>query len=183
MWQSISNIIEGVLMNSWHPQSALKSLLTDADFDLELYLPLLTIQSLTRGLEGLNPEFSVDLLHLGSLQVGEIQYFSRRVKLKLKEQAVIAAESLCDENSQFWCEYLNCGTQSLGRRLFNGENVIERTPFEYALIAAKELPDFAQEELYEDEVIIARRSLFFREEEQLSLIEYYLPSLNHFKSC
>jgi len=168
-------------LDSWHPQSALRSLLIEAGFDLELYLPLLTIQSLTQGLEGLNPAFSVELLYLGSLKVADKNAFSRRVKLKLEEKAVIAAESLCDLDSQFWQAYLNCGTQSLGRRLFNGENLIERTPFEYALILVKDLPDFAQEGLKEDEIIVARRSLFYRESEELSLIEYYLPALNQFK--
>lgn len=169
-------------MGKWHLQSALKSLLMEAGFDLELYLPLLTIQSLTQGLEGLNPAFDVDLLYLGPLMVDNRALFSRRVKLRLEGRAVIAAESLCDEHSQFWQTYLNCGTQSLGRRLFNGENMIERTSFEYALVPAFLLPDFAQEGLEVDELIIARRSLFFKEAESLSLIEYYLPSLNHYQS-
>lgn len=168
-------------MIQWQDQSQLTVLLQEADLDSSLYQPLLEIQSLTLGLEALNPHFSVTLLHLGQVIRDERSLFSRQVLLNLSGVAVIAAESLCDEQSEFWQTYLNCGTQSLGRRLFNGENKIDRSAFSYAVMHVKDLPLFAQTDQLTDKVI-ARRSIFQMQDQQLSLIEYYLPALNQFKS-
>lgn len=167
-------------MIEWQDQSQLAVLLREADLSSALYQPLLEIQSLTVGLEALDPDFSVTLLHLGEVVREGRSLFSRQVLLNLKGVAVIAAESLCDQHSDFWHAYLNCGTQSLGRRLFNGENEIDRSPFSYALMNVKDLPVFAQIGQYADKVI-ARRSIFQMQDQQLSLIEYYLPTLNQFK--
>lgn len=164
----------------WHDQSALTDLLDEAQLDHSFYLPLLTIQSLTKGLEGLNPAFSVDLLHLGNVTRDDHQFFSRQVALKLQDMPVIVAESLCESESAFWQDYLNCGTSSLGRRLFNGENPIERSIFHYALMKGSDLPAFATSYCEPNARIIARRSIFQKEKEALSLIEYYLPALLHF---
>lgn len=167
------------MMIQWQDHTALNALLLEAGLDIALYRPLLEIQSLTVGLESLHSDFSVTLLHLGAVLRDGKQRFSRQVKLKLTGKPVIAAESLCEVESQFWREYLNCGTQSLGRRLFNGENKIERSTFSYAVIDKVLLPTFAQDYAGEGKVI-ARRSIFHNAAQSLSLIEYYLPTLNDF---
>lgn len=166
-------------MIQWQDHTALNALLLEAGLDTALYRPLLEIQSLTVGLESLHSDFSVTLLHLGEVVRNGKQMFSRQVNLQLVGNPVIAAESLCDVESEFWREYLNCGTQSLGRRLFNGENKIERSAFSYAVMDQTFLPEFAQD--YSGEgCVVARRSIFHNVTESLSLIEYYLPALNDF---
>lgn len=174
-------------MTKWYDQSALDALLKNAQLEVQLYQRLLTIQSLTVGLESLNPNFSVDLLYLDEVVRGGDTLFSRQVTLNLMDKPVIAAESLCSTESTFWRNYLNCGTASLGRRLFNGENKIERSAFCYAVIDYDALPPFTRQycddgsHSHQSMAVIARRSIFTFCNETLSLIEYYLPALNIFR--
>lgn len=163
----------------WFHEDQLHTELTQAGLSIELYEPLLTIQSLTVGLEALKDDFSVNLLFLG--EKGDA--FSRQVVLQLSGIAVIWAESLCDQTAHFWCDYLNCGTQSLGRKLFSGENVIDRSAFSYQIFEPHELPsalrDHCQTPLT---TVVARRSTFYFNQESLTLTEYYLPTLQQFAS-
>ena len=174
----------------WHDQTQLIGLLNQYDFEVDDYQSLLEIQSLTQGLEKLNPNFSVELLNLAEILAPNYpnilpelkqrpNYFSRQVILKLDEQPVIWAESLCDVDSQFWCEYLNCGTQSLGRKLFDGHNEITRTNFVYRAFEMYELPFILPEKICVQHVI-ARQSIFTYHHEDLCLTEWYLPNLSQF---
>lgn len=157
----------------WYSIDELSSLLSQATLPLTLYEPLLTVQSLTVGLEAIDNHFSVKLLGLSETGT----QFSRKVVLSLSELPVIWAESLCDRKSEFWRDYLNCGTQSLGRKLFNGQDKISRSSFSYRLFKSFELPEDAQIYCGESDDIIARRSEFVRQGEILTLTEWYLPSL------
>lgn len=176
--------------NGWYEQNYLAELLKKHEYDTALYQPLLTVQSLTQGLEKLNPNFSVELLNLSEVAApnyfnvwpdfgGLRHYFSRRVILKLDDNPVIWAESLCDIDSDFWREYLNCGTQSLGRKLFNSDE-ISRTPFFYKVFTLDELPLGVLNGDFGLKTMIARQSIFTYKNEKLCLTEWYLPNLQRF---
>ena len=176
--------------NGWYDAIHLTELLEKYEDTISQYQPLLEIQSLTQGLEKLNPNFSVELLNLAEISAPNYanilpeskqtqHYFSRRVILKLDEQPVIWAESLCDIESDFWREYLNCGTQSLGRKLFSGKEII-RTPFFYKIFAVEELPFDLSDNYFNIKFLIARQSVFTYKNEKLCLTEWYLPNLRQF---
>lgn len=174
--------------NGWYDAIHLTELLEKHEYKISHYQPLLEVQSLTQGLEKLNPNFSVELLNLAEiseqnysniLSESKPNYFSRRVILKLDDQPVIWAESLCDIQSDFWREYLNCGTQSLGRKLFSGDE-IERTPFFYKAFAVEELPFDLSSDYLNIQFLIARQSVFTYKNEKLCLTEWYLPNLRQF---
>lgn len=168
---------------NWYEATQLDELLKQHS-EYENYRLLLEIQSLTQGLEQINPNFSVDLLFLGELPetLGNPLLFSRQVQLKLEDLPVIWAESICDAESDFWCEYLNCGTQSLGRKLFTGKAEIERSEFTYKVFSKEQLP-FSMVMQYDLEGInhiISRRSFFMHHQERLCLTEWYLPNIRKF---
>lgn len=174
--------------NGWYDELHLTELLEKHEYNISQYQPLLEVQSLTQGLEKVNPNFSVELLNLAEIPAPNYSnilpestqnYFSRRVILKLDNQPVIWAESLCDIESDFWREYLNCGTQSLGRKLFSGDE-IERTPFFYKAFALEELPFNLSNDYLNIKFLIARQSVFIYKNEKLCLTEWYLPNLRRF---
>ena len=176
--------------NGWHKHIHLTELLEKYEETISQYQPLLEIQSLTQGLEKLNTNFSVELLSLAEISAPNYanilpeskqtqHYFSRRVILKLDEQPVIWAESLCGIESDFWREYLNCGTQSLGRKLFSG-NEITRTPFFYKIFTQEALPFDLSDNYFNIKFLIARQSVFTYKNENLCLTEWYLPNLRRF---
>ena len=178
--------------------------------------PLLRIQSLTAGLKSLGADFSVSLLFLGNRQIealGDPRFnalsdnnlFSREVFLLLNGIPVVWAQSLCQGmpsslekgrvNESRWLEILDCGTEPLGHKLFDGSLPITRTPFEYAVV--KNPPMFAwgmETQDYPDHpahleqsdyaldvpTFIARRSIFDWAGDGLELTEYYLPALFEF---
>lgn len=168
----------------WHSLGALYTITSNEGKRLLTKLhALLTIESLTQGLEALDPQFNVNLLSLKESD----DYYSeilikprklcRKVFLELSGEAMIYAESLCDLEAKACCEYLNCGTTSLGRRLFSG-NTLERSEFSYAIFKVEALPMVIQKRLQpSSEIICARRSHFILEEAPLLITEWYLPAL------
>lgn len=161
----------------WPQHEELSNLLVSSD-EIRSYEELLKMQSLTKGLEMLNANLSVKLLYLGELveqKNNSVNLFSRKVELCLDGIPVVWAESLCGAQSDFWRDYLNCGTQPLGKKLFNGDQDIQRSLFSYRLFTVDQLP-FALNN-NENEVIIARHSEFIHERESLYLTEYFLPDL------
>lgn len=145
---------------------------------------LLTVESLTQGLESLDPDFNVDVIELTETE----DYYSdskdksvqlcRKVHLNLSGQAVIYAESLCRTDAIECIEYLNCGTSSLGRRLFSSDVKMTRSPFSYAIFPVNNLPEHAfLEAQKKDAVVCARRSYFTIDENHLLITEWYLPTL------
>lgn len=151
---------------------------------LALLHPLLTVESLTQGLESLDSMFSVNVIELSETT----NYYSdtdkqpvqicRKVELKLSGKAVIYAESLCPIHANECKEYLNCGTSSLGRRLFSSETKIARSPFSYAIFPVKRLPSHITTHFEENQdIVCARRSYFTIDGEYLLITEWYLPAL------
>lgn len=169
--------------------------------------PLLCIQSLTAGLKSLGADFSVSLLFLGNRQIealGDPRFnalsdhylFSREVFLLLDGTPVVWAQSLCQGmpsslekgrvNESRWLEILDCGTEPLGHKLFDGSLPITRTPFEYAVVKnpptfewGMEVQDHSDHAL-DVPTFIARRSIFDWAGDGLELTEYYLPALFEF---
>ncbi|WP_107687540.1 chorismate--pyruvate lyase family protein [Neisseria wadsworthii] len=132
--------------------------------------------SLTAALRSLDTSFSVRLLHLGlsesrgwfSDRHFPAQVFSREVLLCLSGQPVVWARSVCEADDAVWHEVLDCGTQPLGERLFNGALPLVRTPFEYCSCGHVVLP-------YENaSPIAARRSVFSLNGNRLGLVECFL---------
>lgn len=146
--------------------------------------PLLTIPSLTKGLEALDADFSVNLMSLAatdeyySEQTLKPQQVCRKVQLQLSGVPVIYAESHCSPTAAHWVDYLNCGVSSLGRRLFSSKVNLERSPFSYAFFPAKALSAVVGVATDDPTVIIgARRSSFIHNGDVLWITEWYLPAL------
>ena len=140
-------------------------------------------QSLTRALKSLNAVFSVKLLHLGihhdDVWLNDVfpqpQGFMRDVLLCLDDEPVVWARSRCAVDDAVWQAILNCGTQPLGERLFDGSLALSRTPFEYAFAPLLyDLTDISAT------AFAARRSVFELEGAKLGLVECFLPSLRQF---
>lgn len=143
-------------------------------------------QSLTAALRSLGAEFSVRLLYLGNVgfdpvfagglqEQGKNNWFARDVLLCLNGTPVVWARSMCHEGADRWSALLDCGTQPLGERLFDGSLPLIRTSFEYASIPPARLP----QDLVAQEVL-ARRSFFDWEGQTLGLAECFLPALSQF---
>ena len=201
-------------LSKW--QDALK-LIYEREPHFKALDPLLRIQSLTAGLKSLGADFSVSLLFLGNRQIetlGDPRFktlsddhlFSREVFLLLDGVPVVWAQSLCkgvrDEkasslekgrvNESRWLEILDCGTEPLGHKLFDGSLPITRTPFEYAVvknppmfewgIEAQDRSDHSEafDHAFDVPTFIARRSIFDWAGDGLELTEYYLPALFEF---
>lgn len=174
-----------ILEQRWQ---SLEALSISAPEEIKLQLiklqSLLTVESLTQALEALDPNFSVSLLSLmpsknyySDLPV-KAEMFCRRVILKLSGQAMIYAESVCDMDAMACREYLNCGSTSLGRRLFGGTDSLERSAFSYALFSEKDLPDELRKiSSFLEDIICARRSSFIIEGRSLHVTEWYLSPL------
>lgn len=141
---------------------------------------LLCQQSLTRALKALDAVFSVKLLYLGesaadvwlSDVVGQERGFVRDVLLCLDDEPVVWARSRCAWEDTTWREILNCGTQPLGERLFDGSLALTRSPFEYTWLQSEQpLAGFT------GTAFAARRSVFELNGGKLGLVECFLPSL------
>lgn len=169
----------------WQPQVPERSSVPMVQNLSELW----QVNSLTLALKALSPHFSVTLLTLDDTQAypDEVGFdvmeplFCREVTLSLEGNAVVWARSVCQKNSQHWLPILDCGTQPLGHRLFDGSLPISRSPFEYALVptAHPMLPasviDFAS-----SVELGARRSTFWWGEEALLLTECFLPAIEEY---
>ena len=126
---------------------------------------LATAQSLTAALSQ-RGDFSVQLDALGESVGGEgvfrlpQQQFARRVTLLLDGVAVVQAQSVCALDSA-WREWLDCGTTPLGQILFSGCLPLSRSPLQFALA-----PPY----------LLARRSVFDCNGDNLDLLECFLPA-------
>ena len=99
---------------------------------------LLQSPSLTAALRGLGFDFTVKLLDLGIGATGawfgpseKQKEFIRDVLLCLDGEPVVWARSACEPHSQ-WRGVLDCGTQPLGERLFDGSLPLVRSAFEFS---------------------------------------------------
>ena len=96
--------------------------------------------------------------------------FVRDVLLKLDGETVIQARSACRPDSRLWTELLDCGTQPLGERLFDGTLPLKRSDFEFLRFEDSDHPSFRRP-------VTARRSYFDWNGETLELTEYFLLKL------
>ena len=103
--------------------------------------------------------------------------YSREVLLCLDTSPVVAARSICLPSDAYWREILDCGTQSLGARLFDGKTQWSRSDFtvvyQHCLLEQRfRLP--------ENKMIALRTSLFEYQSQKLLLAECFLPALKAF---
>lgn len=146
--------------------------------DLQVLNDLAQTTSLTQGLRNLGQTFDVSLLFLGeqtldaantslffinkpSIHDNQI-FFCRDVYLRLNGEKVVWARSVCEPQSQFWREILNCGTRPLGEILFGGQWQLQRSPLQFSV---------------DKNGLLLRRSSFVYQNESLYLIEHFLPSI------
>lgn len=133
---------------------------------------LLTVSSLTAALRASGKDFSVEPVYLGLTNCAENgdEIFVRDVLLKLDGETVIQARSACRPDSSLWTELLDCGTQPLGERLFDGTLPLKRSDFEFLRFEDSDYPSFRRP-------VTARRSYFDWNGETLELTEYFLLKL------
>lgn len=133
---------------------------------------LLTVSSLTAALRASGKDFSVEPVYLGLTKEEENgdEIFVRDVLLKLDGKTVIQARSACRPDSRLWTELLDCGTQPLGERLFDGTLPLKRSDFEFLRFEDVDHPSFRRP-------VTARRSYFDWNGEILELTEYFLLKL------
>ena len=62
------------------------------------------------------------------------EIFVRDVLLKLDGETVIQARSACRPDSRLWTELLDCGTQPLGERLFDGTLPLKRSDLSFFVL-------------------------------------------------
>lgn len=141
----------------------------DLQIDL-LWREILTTQSITKFLCDLDRDFSVELLYFGQKNeriFGIQNPLFREVYLKLGEQKVVYARSICDKDSIFWRDTLNCKLKPLGEILFSKHISLKREPFLYAKFDNSP----------------ARFSSFSHKGEDMYLYEYFLPDLKSYLTC
>ena len=169
----------------WLSLEALRLRSSEKENDLidRLY-SLLTVESLTQGLEAIDPQFDVKMLSLietsdyDSPDINKPIHLCRKVALRLSEAAVIYAESHCNPQASEAVSFLNCGTKSLGRRLFSQEKMLQRSDFSYAFFPLHTLPQSLRQMLRgECDSLCARRSYFTIDNQALFITEWYLPEL------
>ena len=103
--------------------------------------------------------------------------YAREVLLCLNSTPVIAARSICLIDDTYWREILDCGTQSLGARLFDGKTEWTRSDFsvvnQHSLLKQRfnRLPE---------KMLALRTSLFQHNNQKLLLAECFLPTLKAF---
>ena len=133
---------------------------------------LLTVSSLTVALRASGKDFSVEPVYLGLTKGTDNsdEIFVRDVLLKLDGETVIQARSACRPDSRLWTELLDCGTQPLGERLFDGTLPLKRSDFEFLRFEDSDHPSFRRP-------VTARRSYFDWNGETLELTEYFLLKL------
>lgn len=152
---------------------------------LDQLYSLLTIESLTQGLEMIDSQFEVEVLSCAQTSQYDSEMtpnpirLCRKVALKLSKLAVVYAESHCDLDAIEARSFLECGSNSLGRRLFSQTEKLQRSEFTYAFFTFNCLPSALQLMLEKSEdILCARRSYFIIDGQRLAITEWYLPALN-----
>ena len=134
-------------------------------------LALWTAESLTAAYRA-RGSFAVTLQHLGAcadetwFDFGNEKPWVRDVLLLTDGKESVWARSVCAADSR-WQALLDCGTQPLGERLFNGSLPLVRSALEFADIRGLLLPNGSKG-------LLARRSWFDWEGEKMGLVECFL---------
>ncbi|MBQ9183698.1 MAG: chorismate lyase [Neisseriaceae bacterium] len=146
-----------------------------------IYAPSLTaVLKQNRAAFSVRPTFSdtTDILPEETDYFPDIStVYAREVLLCLDNTPVVAARSICLPDDAYWREILNCGTQSLGSRLFDGKTEWRRSDFtvvyQHSLLKQrfKSLPE---------NIVALRTSLIEHNSQKLLLAECFLPTLTLF---
>ena len=135
--------------------------------------------SLTLALQATGADFCVQLAFQGAMPelwpgvgVADTAFHVRQVWLLLDDTPVVWARSVCPLAGA-WQSILACGTQPLGKRLFDSRLAAERSPLAFAAV-----PPAQQEQAAR--AVCLRRSVFDLNGEKMVLTEGFMPELARF---
>ncbi len=140
---------------------------------------LIQAPSLTLALQATGADFRVQVAFQGERaqrwpgeEVADNAFHVRQVWLLLNDTPVVWARSVCPLAGA-WPSILACGTQPLGKRLFDGRLAAARSPLAFAAV-----PPTQQEQAAR--AICLRRSVFDLNGEKMVLTEGFMPELARF---
>lgn len=140
---------------------------------------LIQAPSLTLALQATGADFRVQVAFQGERaqlwpgeEVAGKVFHVRQVWLLLDDTPVVWARSVCPL-AGVWPSILACGTQPLGKRLFDGRLAAARSPLAFAAVPAAQQEQAAQ-------AVCLRRSIFDLNSEKMVLTEGFVPELVRF---
>ena len=140
---------------------------------------LIQAPSLTLALQTTGADFRVQVAFQGEMaqrwpgeELAGNAFHVRQVWLLLDDTPVVWARSVCPLAGA-WPSILACGTQPLGKRLFDGRLTAERSPLAFAAV-----PPAQQEQAAR--AVCLRRSAFDLNGEKMVLTEGFMPELARF---
>ncbi|MDF7675701.1 chorismate lyase [Neisseriaceae bacterium ESL0693] len=144
------------------------------------HIALLTAIPLTDALKKLDTDFSVVVRQLGEGDIEADEYpllctqvgYRREVQLCLSGTAVIWARSICRTDAFHWQKSMQCGTQTLGSRIYQKPH--QRSVFEFACL------DQYHHCNPTNQPVLARRSSLLQYQTPLLLTETFLPAIKNF---
>lgn len=140
---------------------------------------LIQATSLTLALQATGADFRVQVAFQGERAqlwpdegVAGNAFHMRQVWLLLDDTPVVWARSVC-LLAGAWPSILACGTQPLGKRLFDGRLAAARSPLAFAAVPPAQQGQAAQ-------AVCLRRSVFDLNGEKMVLTEGFMPELARF---
>ena len=140
---------------------------------------LVQAPSLTLAVQATGADFRVQVAFQGERaelwpgeEVAGNAFHVRQVWLLLDDTSVVWARSVCPLAGA-WQSILACGTQPLGKRLFDGCLVSERSPLAFAAVPPAQQGQAAR-------AVCLRRSVFDLNGEKMVLTEGFMPELARF---
>ena len=140
---------------------------------------LIQAPSLTLALQATGADFRVQVAFQGEMaqrwpgeELAGNAFHVRQVWLLLDDTPVVWARSVCPL-AGVWPSILACGTQPLGKRLFDGRLAAERSPLAFAAVPPAQQEQAAQ-------AVCLRRSVFDLNGEKMVLTEGFMPELARF---
>ena len=140
---------------------------------------LIQAPSLTLALQATGADFRVQVAFQGEKaqrwpgeELADNTFHVRQVWLLLDDTPVVWARSVCSLAGA-WPSILACGTQPLGKRLFDGRLAAERSPLAFAAVPPAQQEQAAQ-------AVCLRRSAFDLNGEKMVLTEGFMPDLARF---
>ena len=140
---------------------------------------LIQAPSLTLALQATGADFRVQVAFQGEKaqrwpgeELADNTFHVRQVWLLLDDTPVVWARSVCSLAGA-WPSILACGTQPLGKRLFDGRLAAERSPLAFAAVPSAQQEQAAR-------AVCLRRSAFDLNGEKMVLTEGFMPELARF---
>lgn len=148
--------------------------------DIKADISFLSAIPLVEALKKLHTDFSLRLHKLGSTRIetdestilNEHHGYGREVQLCLNHTPVVWARSICTTDATDWQQSMQCGTQTLGSRIYH--QLHQRSEFEFACLHPHHHCNPT------NQLVLARRSCFTRNQTSLLLTETFLPAIQHF---